>query len=291
VIDDVSPARGGLVPRVTWAHVPTDQHVLEQLAALLSDTEQQELHRLHRRADHARYVARHALLRLLVAESLGHNPAQVILRRWCAVCETTRDHGQLLVERPMDDYGTAGGRPLHVSIASTGNVAMAALSADGPVGVDVESIGGVRFAGFDGVALHPMERRALNDIPESDRARARATWWVRKEALVKATGRGLSIDPRTMAFSCPGVPCRLLVWSDSPLALSTSPSVEDLHLAPEDHAGSRDGNGPDTAPHPDEVVAAVAWLGHTTSEGEPPRPAGLPDTMWVDLTRPLGASN
>ena len=62
-----------------------------------------------------------------------------------------------------------------------------AVTDAGPVGVDVEPAGAADFHGFDDVALHPGERGAPGD---------RTRRWVRKEALLKARGTGLSVDPR-----------------------------------------------------------------------------------------------
>ena len=78
--------------------------------------------------------------------------------------------------------------PPFVSLSRAGAMVVVAISDCGPVGVDVERLDAVRFAGFGEIALH--EGEAASTIE------ARATAWVRKESLLKATGHGLSIDPR-----------------------------------------------------------------------------------------------
>jgi 4'-phosphopantetheinyl transferase len=78
--------------------------------------------------------------------------------------------------------------PAHVSLARAGGLSVVAVADAGPVGVDVEVEGAASFAGFADVALHPGERAGRTD--EATRA------WVRKEALLKAYGLGLAIDPR-----------------------------------------------------------------------------------------------
>ncbi|MCY7364679.1 MAG: 4'-phosphopantetheinyl transferase superfamily protein [Frankiaceae bacterium] len=69
-------------------------------------------------------------------------------------------------------------------------MAAVAVSAAGPVGVDIEQVSGTAFDGFAEVALAPPER----DGTPTERARA----WTRKEADLKARGTGLTVDPRTV---------------------------------------------------------------------------------------------
>lgn len=73
----------------------------------------------------------------------------------------------------------AGGRALGASVAHAGELAVVAV-ATRAVGVDVE--------------------------PGADRR------WVRTEAVLKATGHGLEVDPSLVGVSAPGDPPRLLSW-------------------------------------------------------------------------------
>ena len=63
---DVASAHDDLV--VVWAHVPSD---VTSLVDLLDPVERARLHELHVEAERRRYVAAHALLRLVVAETTG----------------------------------------------------------------------------------------------------------------------------------------------------------------------------------------------------------------------------
>jgi 4'-phosphopantetheinyl transferase len=94
-------------------------------------------------------------------------------------------------------------RPAYVSLAHAGDVSVVAITDAGPVGIDVEAEGAADFAGFEDVALHRGER----GTNPADRTRA----WVRKEALLKAYGLGLIIDPRDVGLDDGG----LATW-DSP---------------------------------------------------------------------------
>lgn len=104
---------------------------------------------------------------------------------------------------------TASPTFLEVSLSHASGVVAAATSGAGPIGVDVEAVAATGFAGFDEVALHVDER------PSSAADRARA--WTRKEALLKATGQGLTLDPRRVRIGGTGPHPRLLDWPAAPL--------------------------------------------------------------------------
>ncbi len=89
---------------------------------------------------------------------------------------------------------------------------MVAVTEGIDVGVDVEHEGATAFPDFDAVALSDAERAALYALPPERWPETRAGYWVRKEAFVKATGTGLSLDPRTICFESPGsVPASSMV--------------------------------------------------------------------------------
>jgi len=123
--------------------------------------------------------ADHALAEL-VAVYLGVRVDQLHLGRLCPQCGGT-DHGRPVV-RPVD------GRRVHVSIARTLGRTVVAAGSVGPVGVDVERIDADRFQGLDRVARHDGE-------PEAAAITEVAARWVRKEAVLKATGWGMTWGP------------------------------------------------------------------------------------------------
>lgn len=123
------------------------------------------------------------LLRAEVARLVGGDPRGVVLAHSCPRCGAA-DHGRPLVVRPALQH------PLHVSVGRAHGLTVVAVSDAGPVGVDVEPAAAAAFDGFDEVALHPDER--------ADSAQERTRLWVRKEAVLKATGEGLRTDPRAL---------------------------------------------------------------------------------------------
>jgi len=70
--------------------------------------------------------------------------------------------------------------------------------AGGAVGVDLEHSSGVGFPGFDDFALTPAERQLLAALAPEEAMPWRAAAWARKEALLKARGTGLRVEPASV---------------------------------------------------------------------------------------------
>ena len=169
-----------------------------EVLALLDDAERARAARQRHAQDVARAVTGRALLRLLAARWTGLDPRGVELRRECLECGPG-DHGRPVVVAPGP-----GRRRVHVSVSHSTGAVLAGVGADGPVGVDVEEHAGTAFAGFDDLALAPAERTALAALEERARPAARALWWARKEAVLKATGHGLTVPPSTLVVGAAG---------------------------------------------------------------------------------------
>lgn len=144
---------------------------------------------------------------------------EVRLARSCPRCGSS-DHGRPTV-LPRDRS-----HPPFVSLSRAGDVVVVAVSERGPVGVDVERLDALRFAGFDNVALHQHEIAPTIE--------ARAATWVRKESLLKATGDALHLDPRLIRLSDPDQPPALLEWS-APHPPTSGVWMHDVHI--QGHAG------------------------------------------------------
>jgi 4'-phosphopantetheinyl transferase len=98
--------------------------------------------------------------------------------------------------------GTAA-RSWQVSISRCPGFAVVALSDSVSIGVDVESIERLSRASIDAVAFHPDELAELSRLGADAASRARTILWTRKEAVLKATGHGLRIDPTALSVSVP----------------------------------------------------------------------------------------
>ncbi|WP_435080906.1 4'-phosphopantetheinyl transferase family protein [Clavibacter michiganensis] len=111
----------------------------------------------------ARTAAGRDALRALAAELVGADPADVTVRARCATCGGEHGRPVLGGSRALDG--------LHASVAHAGGLVVVAVSADGPIGIDAE----------------PRGREAPPGTTLAE--------WVRIEALLKADGRGLLVDP------------------------------------------------------------------------------------------------
>lgn len=163
---------------VRWAAVP--RWVDDDAHELLSEPERERCRALRAPADRRRFVASRLLLRATVAEVTGSTARNVVVRQRCARCGGP--HG-----RPE---ATVGSRRLEVSMAHAGALVVVAVG-DRAVGVDVEPLPAPQEPTPDAGAL---------------------VSWVRTEAVLKATGHGLDVDPTLVHLGEASAPPRLLAW-------------------------------------------------------------------------------
>jgi 4'-phosphopantetheinyl transferase len=105
-----------------------------------------------------------------------------------------------------------------MGLSHTGGFAVCAVSHAGRVGVDVESIRRRVPLRILESCFAPAERRALGATAEPDRAGSFFELWTLKEALLKATGRGLTYPLNRLSFEIGGgAPC-LQIPEDLPEA-------------------------------------------------------------------------
>lgn len=89
---------------------------------------------------------------------------------------------------------------LHFNLSHCDDLALLAVSTDGPVGIDIESIDRAPdLLGCVETFCHPEEIAMLPDEPPA-RARRLLEIWCAKEALLKALGSGLSQAPDEFAL-------------------------------------------------------------------------------------------
>jgi 4'-phosphopantetheinyl transferase len=139
-------------------------------AGVLEARERERAAALRDPADSRRYVTAHWALRILLGDATETAPGDVrLLHEACTACGG--DHGRPYVQ----------GGP-HFSLSRSAGWAAIALSPGTPVGVDLE----VRRPEAE---LEPLRAQLLSPDERSDDL---LRTWVRKEALVKASGEGLN---------------------------------------------------------------------------------------------------
>ena len=195
----------------------------QRWCGLLDDHERDRLARFRRPADRARYLAAHALARLVLAQFVGRGPATLVFDR---ICRCGAEHG-----KPVLANGPG------FSLSHAGDLVGVAVRPDGPVGLDVEQVRAV--ADLDALAGHvrsPVER-ARDGLDPTAFFRT----WTRKEALVKATGDGLASPMTAITLAADGTAVELWTGPGAP----TGPMwLRDLVPAP-DHPAALAGPGDD----------------------------------------------
>lgn len=138
----------------------------------------------------------HRALTHLVAQLAGVDGASVVLSQVCTHCGAA-DHGALRVHLA----GETDARPtLHVSLARAAGRLALAVTAAGPVGVDLESVTAVARAPLADALLSPAESDALAGLDPRAAEATLAALWTAKEAVLKAAGVGLRVDPRELTI-------------------------------------------------------------------------------------------
>ena len=198
--------------QVWWAR-PTVQ--TPRLLDLLDDIERARHEAYHRAIDQIRFLTGRVVAKALVAKELGVEPARVVLDSTCPDCGRT--HGKPNVVRP-DDRPDDLGLP-EISISHSGDLVAVAITDGLAVGVDVEQERDVAVDDLTRMTLSTGELDAFAAVPAPDRDAAFFTYWSRKEALLKATGRGMSI-PMTRVTVTP--------WDQPPRVLASLASEVDI---------------------------------------------------------------
>jgi 4'-phosphopantetheinyl transferase len=144
---------------------------------LLDVAENLRVQRKRKQDDREVLTLGYALHRLLLGQALGMDPMAVPLWRDAAGCPRVGDN------------------LVHTSLSHAGDWIALAVSRIGPVGVDIEPL--VRMDLLpemaEAICTH-SEHAAIEALALDQRGRALLALWVRKEALLKAAGTGLSVE-------------------------------------------------------------------------------------------------
>jgi 4'-phosphopantetheinyl transferase len=154
---------------------------------MLEAAELQRASRFVRKDDGRRYLASHAALRRMLGTRAP----------W-----TQGANGKPALASP----------PPHFNLSRRGGVALIGISATHEIGVDVEPLQPMADAN-ELAQLHftPLEREDVERESGAARDRAFLRCWTRKEACMKATGRGLWLAPSSFECGAQATAERVLV--------------------------------------------------------------------------------
>jgi 4'-phosphopantetheinyl transferase len=222
--------------QVWWASIGScaDWH-----AGLLDQAERERRGQYVRAADRDRFTVGVALTRLVLAGQLGLEPAGIFLDRACARCGKPHGRPRLSMDAPLD-----------FSVSHSGDLIALAITrhragADRAVGVDVEAISAPIASEIPADVLSPAELLTFSRLGGPTRVRAFFRYWVRKEAVLKATGDGLRVPMAHLTLSGPDRPPRLAEWRGRP-GFAAHVAIHDLNVRP-GYASALAIVGPDAA--------------------------------------------
>jgi 4'-phosphopantetheinyl transferase len=137
--------------------------------------------------DRDRFVRAHGHLRRQLGVSLGIASKDVPL--------VVGDGGKPFVE----------GHRVSFSLSHSGSHAVVAITQGGAIGIDLETLdrsGGLddQLAGLSKICLTREEQYALSALPPEQRVRRFLSYWTAKEARMKLTGDGMTLEPHTIAL-------------------------------------------------------------------------------------------
>jgi 4'-phosphopantetheinyl transferase len=185
--------------QIWWAR--PDQVPEDRLTSVVPEAEQRRAGRYRQRVDRLRSLTGAWLLRAAVAAQTGDRPGEVLVDRTCTDCG--QQHG-----RPRLPANSG----IEVSVSHAGERVAVALTRLGEVGVDVE---------FTPLTTHFDRDLAENTLSSWELAHLDGSGhpgadfhrlWVRKEALLKATGHGLRMPMSRVEVSPADQPPALVSW-------------------------------------------------------------------------------
>jgi 4'-phosphopantetheinyl transferase len=180
------------------AGLDLDAAQLERLRMVISPDEQARAARFYFEKDRQRFISSHGILREILSRYLKREAAQLEF-----------SHNRFGKPSLAPEVSGDG---IFFNLSHSSDLALYAVSRFPEIGVDLEYV--KRDFPCEEIARHyfsPQEIRTLQSLPEAVKYEAFFNCWTRKEAFVKARGKGLSLplDQFTVSLS-PGEPVVLL---------------------------------------------------------------------------------
>lgn len=189
-----------------------------ELRQSLSQDEVRRADRFHFARDRDFFVAARSALRCILGAYLGARPGALRF-----------DYGRQ--GKPSLAGGPWGRNDIRFNLSHSHELMLCAVARGREVGIDLEhtrsGLAGLHLAGR---VFSPREMAALRSVPASRQAESFYNCWTRKEAYIKADGRGVTLPLKEFDVSlAPGEPAMLLEHRGDPSEVSR---WELLGLAP-----------------------------------------------------------
>jgi 4'-phosphopantetheinyl transferase len=204
-----------------------DPNERDKFQQLLSDVEKDRARRFKFDRDSGRFITAHAVLRMILSAYVAQRAEDLNFSKGSKGKPALIDAGM----------------PIEFNLSHSGGYALVAVTAGSACGVDIEEVR-PRISPLEiaGRFFADGENRWLNELPPGDTLKGFFRLWVVKEAIIKATGMGLSIPLTDFDTTRVVENGSAVMTAGMPEGLATSLWVSELALA-------------------DDVTAAVAVEG------------------------------
>lgn len=167
---------------------------LDHLSSSLDSSEHSRATRFHFEGDRTRFIVAHAIVRRILATYLGVSADSLRF--------DTEAHGKpFLAESPG----------LRFNLSHSGELLVLGVARDRSLGIDIERVPRDEVVrSVAGLVFSAPERRLLERSEKGERRELFARFWTRKEAYIKADGRGMSFPLRQVDVSAPDGRVQLL---------------------------------------------------------------------------------
>lgn len=193
-----------------------DPATRERLGRWLDPSEEARALRFAFEADRFRYQVATGFLRGVLGSATGQDPSRIRF--------VYGEHGKPALP---------DGPPFNLSHSRSW--ALVGVATEGEVGVDVEDVRRIpELERLMRDVLHPRELPGIQDVPRAERERLFFRVWTRKEAILKATGLGLSREPSTILVGIGAGADHAFVWNPedhAPLQVSSVSWTTDAESA------------------------------------------------------------
>lgn len=182
---------------------------LRTLSALLNREEGQRAARFVFERHRARFAVARGVLRSILSRYLACRPAEIGFE--------SNEYG-----KPSLPVGESGATAVHFNVSHSEDLALYAFSTETEVGIDVERVReDLATVEIAERFFSPAEVRALAALPPHLQTEAFFNCWARKEAYIKALGKGIAhpLDRFTVSLD-PDRPALLVADETDPAAVN-----------------------------------------------------------------------
>jgi 4'-phosphopantetheinyl transferase len=180
-------------------------NIIHHLQATLSPEECARAERFHFAKDRRHWIVARGILRSLLGRYLNVAASELQF--------VINEYGKPALAYPQ-------GTHVHFNLSHSGELALYAFAYDRQVGIDVEyKRSDIDYEAIARVSFSPDEQAVLRSLPSHVKQEAFYNCWTRKEAYIKALGKGLShpLDQFDVSLT-PGDPPALLADRQDPRA-------------------------------------------------------------------------